>query len=122
MPSLKEGSIVKVDHFEVARCSSMYTITDHPFLIRFISLTIIGEVNTCAPEINLQSRLESSVMNSSLPRIALTIVSGKKKMLFLKKKTRNSRWKLIFLEAPRLQDKSEDRCWWEVDQGNTSVK
>ncbi|CAN6906153.1 unnamed protein product [Brassica oleracea] len=43
MPSLKEGSIVKVDHFEVARCSSMYTITDHPFLIHFISLTIIDE-------------------------------------------------------------------------------
>uniref|UniRef100_A0A0D3ADB8 Replication protein A 70 kDa DNA-binding subunit B/D first OB fold domain-containing protein n=1 Tax=Brassica oleracea var. oleracea TaxID=109376 RepID=A0A0D3ADB8_BRAOL len=57
MPSLKEGSIVKVDHFEVARCSSMYTITDHPFFIRFISLTIIGEVITGAPEINLQSRL-----------------------------------------------------------------
>ncbi|KAF2553292.1 hypothetical protein F2Q68_00034112 [Brassica cretica] len=46
MPSLKEGSIVKVDHFEVARCSSMYTIIDHPFLIHFISLTIIDEVIT----------------------------------------------------------------------------
>ncbi|KAF3527883.1 hypothetical protein DY000_02036201 [Brassica cretica] len=62
MPSLKEGSIVKVDHFEVARCSSMYTITDHPFLIRFISLTIIDEVITGAPEINLQSRLECSTI------------------------------------------------------------
>ncbi|KAF3560345.1 hypothetical protein F2Q69_00010916 [Brassica cretica] len=31
-------------------------------------------------------------------------------------------WKLIFLEAPRLQDKSEDICWWNVDQGNTSEK
>nr|VDD38755.1 unnamed protein product [Brassica oleracea] len=62
MPSLKEGSIVKVDHFEVARCSSMYTITDHPFLISFISLTIIGEVITSAPEINLQSRLEYSTI------------------------------------------------------------
>ncbi|WZZ87587.1 hypothetical protein YC2023_116166 [Brassica napus] len=29
MPSLKAGSIVKVDRFEVARCSSMYKITDH---------------------------------------------------------------------------------------------
>uniref|UniRef100_A0A0D2ZTD4 Uncharacterized protein n=2 Tax=Brassica oleracea TaxID=3712 RepID=A0A0D2ZTD4_BRAOL len=28
-PSLKAGSIVKVDHFEVARSSSMYKITDH---------------------------------------------------------------------------------------------
>ncbi|WZZ23452.1 hypothetical protein YC2023_006853 [Brassica napus] len=46
MSSLKEGSTVKVDHFEVARCSSMYTITDHPFLVRFISLTIIDEVIT----------------------------------------------------------------------------
>ncbi|KAF3558921.1 hypothetical protein F2Q69_00015625 [Brassica cretica] len=58
MPSLKAGSIVKVDRFEVSRCSSMYKITDHPFLIHFISLTIIDEVITGAPEINLQSRLE----------------------------------------------------------------
>ncbi|KAF3583282.1 hypothetical protein F2Q69_00028936 [Brassica cretica] len=49
---------VKVDHFEVARCSSMYKITDHSFLIRFISLTIIDEVITSAPEINFQSRLD----------------------------------------------------------------
>ncbi|KAL0789475.1 hypothetical protein Bca101_005721 [Brassica carinata] len=55
MPSLKAGSIVKVDHFEVARCSSMYNITDYPFLIRFISPTVIDEVITCALEINLQS-------------------------------------------------------------------
>ena len=32
-PSLKVGSTVKVDRFEVARCSRMYKITDHPFLI-----------------------------------------------------------------------------------------
>nr|VDD09629.1 unnamed protein product [Brassica oleracea] len=43
MPSLKAGSIVKVDHYEVARCSRMYKITDHPFLIRFIAPTIIDE-------------------------------------------------------------------------------
>uniref|UniRef100_A0A0D3AR25 DUF223 domain-containing protein n=1 Tax=Brassica oleracea var. oleracea TaxID=109376 RepID=A0A0D3AR25_BRAOL len=55
MPSLKAGSIVKIDRFEVARCSNMYKITDHPFLIRFISPTIIDEVITYAPEINLQS-------------------------------------------------------------------
>ncbi|KAF3559724.1 hypothetical protein F2Q69_00012135 [Brassica cretica] len=55
MPSLKAGSIVKVDRFEVARCSSMYKITDHPFFICFISLTIIDEVITGAPETNLQS-------------------------------------------------------------------
>ncbi|KAF3514728.1 hypothetical protein F2Q69_00009336 [Brassica cretica] len=54
MPSLKADSIVKVDRFEVAMCSNMYKITDHPFLIRFISLTIIDELITGAPEINLQ--------------------------------------------------------------------
>ncbi|KAF2554202.1 hypothetical protein F2Q68_00035261 [Brassica cretica] len=58
MPSLKACSIVKIDHFEVVRCSSMYKITHHPFLIGFISLTIIDEVITGAPEINLQSRLD----------------------------------------------------------------
>ncbi|KAF3583804.1 hypothetical protein F2Q69_00028302 [Brassica cretica] len=58
MPSLKADSIVKVDRFEVVMCSSMYKIIDHPFLIRFISLTIIDEVTTGAPEINLQSRLD----------------------------------------------------------------
>nr|VDD21286.1 unnamed protein product [Brassica oleracea] len=63
MPSLKADSIVKVDRFEVARCSSMYKITDHPFLIRFISLTIIDEVITGAPEINFQSRLDCSTIS-----------------------------------------------------------
>uniref|UniRef100_A0A0D3E541 Uncharacterized protein n=1 Tax=Brassica oleracea var. oleracea TaxID=109376 RepID=A0A0D3E541_BRAOL len=55
MTSLKDGSIVNVDRFEVTRCSSMYKIIDHPFLICFISQTIIDEVFTGAPEINLQS-------------------------------------------------------------------
>ncbi|WZZ24749.1 hypothetical protein YC2023_008150 [Brassica napus] len=55
MPSLKAGSIVKIDRFEVVRCSSMYKIIDHPFLIRFISPTINDEVITGAPEINFQS-------------------------------------------------------------------
>ncbi|WZZ57036.1 hypothetical protein YC2023_057143 [Brassica napus] len=63
MPSLKACSIVKVDRFEVARCSSMYKITDHPFPIRFISLNIIDEVITGAPEINLQSRLDCSTIS-----------------------------------------------------------
>ncbi|WZZ66937.1 hypothetical protein YC2023_078307 [Brassica napus] len=53
MLSLKEGSIVKIDRFAVARCSSKHKIMDLPFLIRFISLTIIDEVITGAPEINL---------------------------------------------------------------------
>ncbi|KAF3534879.1 hypothetical protein DY000_02040544 [Brassica cretica] len=55
MPSLKADSIVKVDRFEVARFSSMYKITDHAFLIHFISPTIIDEVIMGAPEINLLS-------------------------------------------------------------------
>nr|VDC93159.1 unnamed protein product [Brassica oleracea] len=55
MTSLKAGSIVKVYRFEVARCPSMYKITDHQFLICLISLTIIDEVITDAPKINLQS-------------------------------------------------------------------
>uniref|UniRef100_A0A0D3BKP4 DUF223 domain-containing protein n=1 Tax=Brassica oleracea var. oleracea TaxID=109376 RepID=A0A0D3BKP4_BRAOL len=63
MPSLKAYSIVKVDRFEVARCSSMYKTTDHPFLIRFISLSIIDEVITGAPKINLQSRLDGSTIS-----------------------------------------------------------
>ncbi|KAL0802883.1 hypothetical protein Bca101_058059 [Brassica carinata] len=50
-----ESRIVKVDRFEVARCSRMYKITDHSFLICFIPPTIIDEVITGAPEINLQS-------------------------------------------------------------------
>nr|VDD03268.1 unnamed protein product [Brassica rapa] len=50
MPSLKAGSIVKVDHFEVSRCSNMYNITDHLFLICFIPPTIIDEVITDAPK------------------------------------------------------------------------
>ncbi|KAL0645277.1 hypothetical protein Bca4012_043568 [Brassica carinata] len=62
-PSLKACSIVKVDHFEVARCSSMYKITDHPFLIRFFSLTIIDEVITSALKINFQSRLDCSTIS-----------------------------------------------------------
>uniref|UniRef100_A0A0D3A8U8 DUF223 domain-containing protein n=1 Tax=Brassica oleracea var. oleracea TaxID=109376 RepID=A0A0D3A8U8_BRAOL len=63
MPSLKAYSIVKVDRFEVARCSSMYKITDHPFFIGFISLTIIDEVIMGASEINLQSRLDCSTIS-----------------------------------------------------------
>ncbi|WZZ77131.1 hypothetical protein YC2023_097703 [Brassica napus] len=63
MPSLKACSIVKVGRFEVSRCSSMYKITDHPFLIRFISLAIIDEVITGAPEIITSSRLDCSTIS-----------------------------------------------------------
>uniref|UniRef100_A0A0D3DVZ3 Uncharacterized protein n=1 Tax=Brassica oleracea var. oleracea TaxID=109376 RepID=A0A0D3DVZ3_BRAOL len=54
---------------KVARCSSMYKITDHPFLIRFISLTIIDEVITGAAEINLQSRLDCSTISKCVGQI-----------------------------------------------------
>ncbi|CAG7895079.1 unnamed protein product [Brassica rapa] len=80
MPSLKGGSIVKVDRFEVVRCSSMYKITDHSFLIRFISLTIINEVIMGASEINLQSRLDyvvwqiCSVQGSDLTKETTRVV------------------------------------------------
>uniref|UniRef100_M4EFL4 Replication protein A 70 kDa DNA-binding subunit B/D first OB fold domain-containing protein n=1 Tax=Brassica campestris TaxID=3711 RepID=M4EFL4_BRACM len=50
MSSLKACSIVKVDRFGVARGSGLYKITDHPFLIRFISPTIIDEVIAGAPQ------------------------------------------------------------------------
>ncbi|KAL0794568.1 hypothetical protein Bca101_065945 [Brassica carinata] len=53
--AISENRFVKVNRFEVARCSSMYKITDHPFLIRFIPPTIIDEVITGAPQINIQS-------------------------------------------------------------------
>uniref|UniRef100_A0A0D3ARP7 DUF223 domain-containing protein n=1 Tax=Brassica oleracea var. oleracea TaxID=109376 RepID=A0A0D3ARP7_BRAOL len=46
-------SFLKVDRFEVTRCSSMYKITDHQFFIRLISPTIIDKVITSAHEINL---------------------------------------------------------------------
>ncbi|KAF3568314.1 hypothetical protein DY000_02011180 [Brassica cretica] len=83
MPSLKADSILKVDCFEVAMCSSMYKITDHPFLIRFISLTIIDEVITSAPEINLQSRLDCSKSPSDCehkPRTPRALTSSKKQL------------------------------------------
>lgn len=38
--SLRSGSIVKVSCFEVARCTNMYKITDNPFVIRFIPISL----------------------------------------------------------------------------------
>ncbi|CAN6893854.1 unnamed protein product [Brassica oleracea] len=63
MPSLKADSIVKVDCFELqARLQSdKFKWNDIP------------------------TTETASVMDSSLPRIALTMVSGKKKILLLKK-------------------------------------
>ncbi|CAF1929120.1 unnamed protein product, partial [Brassica oleracea] len=53
-PGLRSGSVVKVSHFEVARCTKMYKITDNPFVIRFLPQTTIDEVLVNAPIINLQ--------------------------------------------------------------------
>ncbi|KAF3528229.1 hypothetical protein DY000_02043209 [Brassica cretica] len=50
---LKPGSIVRLDHFEVARVAHMYKITEHQFVIRFIPSTRIVEVQTDAPVIKL---------------------------------------------------------------------
>ncbi|KAL0836048.1 hypothetical protein Bca101_087937 [Brassica carinata] len=62
MPSLKVDSIVKVDRFEVARLQSCkFKWNDIP------------------------TTETASVMDSFLPRIALTMISGKKKILLLKK-------------------------------------
>ncbi|KAF3499293.1 hypothetical protein F2Q69_00041413 [Brassica cretica] len=76
MPSLKAGSIVKVDRFEVTRCSNMYKITDHSFLLRFISLTIIDGVITGAPVINLDCVVEKirSVQGSGLTKETTLVV------------------------------------------------
>ncbi|CAN6807008.1 unnamed protein product, partial [Brassica oleracea] len=93
MPSLKADSIVKVDRFELqARLQSgKFKWNDIP-----TTETV-------------------SVMDSSLPRIALTMVSGKKKILLLKKDRDNP----VLID---FKTESEDRCWWEVNQGNTSEK
>ncbi|KAF3531265.1 hypothetical protein DY000_02039927 [Brassica cretica] len=119
MPSMKAGSIVKVDRFEVARCSSMYKITDHPFFIGFISLTIIDEVIMSAPEINLQSRLDCSKSPSDCehkPRIpicgwAKSVMSRKCFSLplqFVKPTSRrpsHSLWLPLLLGFPELQER-----------------
>ncbi|KAF3488918.1 hypothetical protein F2Q69_00052418 [Brassica cretica] len=45
-PSLQEGNIFKVAHFEVERCPHMYKTTDHPFVIRFITETTLDQLIT----------------------------------------------------------------------------
>ncbi|CAN6935664.1 unnamed protein product [Brassica oleracea] len=49
--SLKSGSIVRLNGFEVARIAHMYKITEHQFVIRFIPSTRIDEVLADAPVI-----------------------------------------------------------------------
>uniref|UniRef100_A0A0D3DHT3 DUF223 domain-containing protein n=1 Tax=Brassica oleracea var. oleracea TaxID=109376 RepID=A0A0D3DHT3_BRAOL len=76
MPSLKVGSVVKVDRFEVARCSSMYKIIDHPFLICFISPTIIDEVITGAPDSLIIIRLFDNFQVIANTNLELSDVVG----------------------------------------------
>ncbi|KAL0735064.1 hypothetical protein Bca4012_011274 [Brassica carinata] len=60
MVTIFESRFVKIDRFEIARCSNMYKITDHQFLS---ASTIIDKVITSAPEINLQMWLGKSVLS-----------------------------------------------------------
>ncbi|KAG5376506.1 hypothetical protein IGI04_041102 [Brassica rapa subsp. trilocularis] len=76
MSSLKAGSIVKVDRFEVARCLSMYKITDHPFLICFISPTIIDEVITDVVE-KIRS-LQGSDLTKEITRVVIRLLIDSK--------------------------------------------
>ncbi|CAH8283331.1 unnamed protein product [Eruca vesicaria subsp. sativa] len=48
-PSLKAGSIVRLDRFEVARVAHMYKVKEHQFLIRFLPSTrldVVGEIRS----------------------------------------------------------------------------
>ncbi|CAN6922949.1 unnamed protein product [Brassica oleracea] len=116
MPSLKADSIVKVDRFEVVRCSNGMTYQQLKLVInqQLIPYFSYSEKIYCVSDLFFIYATLASVMDSFLPRIALTMVSGKKKILLLKKTVttlltlhskRNNRWKLIFLETPRLQDR-----------------
>ncbi|KAL0897241.1 hypothetical protein Bca101_081202 [Brassica carinata] len=60
MVTIFESRFMKINRFEIVRCSNMYKITDHQFLI---ASTIIDEVITSAPEINLQMWLGKSVLS-----------------------------------------------------------
>ncbi|VYS46106.1 unnamed protein product [Arabidopsis thaliana] len=48
---LREGIIFNVSGFEVGRCTKLYKITDHPFLLRFLPATTIIEVSDVGPTI-----------------------------------------------------------------------
>ncbi|CAG7862863.1 unnamed protein product [Brassica rapa] len=51
--SLKTGSIVRLDRFDVARVGHTYKITEHQYVIRFIPSTRVVEVQTDAPVIKM---------------------------------------------------------------------
>ncbi|EOA18266.1 hypothetical protein CARUB_v10006759mg [Capsella rubella] len=48
---LQEGVIFSVAGFEVGRCTNLYKITDHPFVIRFLPSTTIAEVAHVVPKL-----------------------------------------------------------------------
>lgn len=50
---IKTGAIVRLDHFQVARSTYMYKITNHPFVIHFIPGTTIEELETIPTVVNL---------------------------------------------------------------------
>ncbi|WZZ28252.1 hypothetical protein YC2023_011653 [Brassica napus] len=72
---------------KVARCSSMYKITDHLFLIRFISPTIIEEVITVLlRSISSHDRLFDNLkmwLDKSVLSRALTLPKKQLKSLFV---------------------------------------
>ncbi|CAN8289006.1 unnamed protein product [Cochlearia groenlandica] len=54
-PFLKEGVVVRISQFEVAKCAKTYKIIDHPFLLRFIPQTTIVEIVENVPAIGLRN-------------------------------------------------------------------
>ncbi|WZZ73713.1 hypothetical protein YC2023_085083 [Brassica napus] len=86
MSSLKADSIVKVDRFKVARCSNSKQdynqANSSGMTYQQLKLVISQQL---IPYFPYSEKIYSSVMDSSLPRIALTMVSGKKKIMLLKK-------------------------------------
>ncbi|KAG5407838.1 hypothetical protein IGI04_013957 [Brassica rapa subsp. trilocularis] len=69
MPSLKASSIVKVDRFEVARCSSMCSRDQSPIIITlFDNFQVIANTNLELPALTLARKQLESLSVSSLIR------------------------------------------------------
>ncbi|CAH2052673.1 unnamed protein product, partial [Thlaspi arvense] len=50
-PQLREDAIFNIEGFEVGRCTKLYKITDHPFVLRFLASTTIAEMHVVSPTI-----------------------------------------------------------------------
>ncbi|CAH2061019.1 unnamed protein product, partial [Thlaspi arvense] len=50
-PLLREDAVFNIGIFEVGRCTNLYKITDHPFVIRFLPATTIVEIHHVSPTI-----------------------------------------------------------------------